>query len=81
MARTQQRLELVVTGSTASRMYYTKPAPQPRVKRTLIRRDMLDLLPEAMAKVVRKSMKPNVEVYLVEDERGLTVELKNKKRY
>jgi len=81
MARTQQHMALVVTGSTAKRMYYSKPAPQPRVSRTLLSRDMLDLLPDAMAKVVRKALKPNVEVYLVEDPRGITVEIKNKRRY
>lgn len=81
MARTQAHMELVVTGSTANRMYYRKPAPKPRVSRTLLTRDMLDLLPDAMAKVVRKSLKPNVQIFLVEDNRGLTIEIKNKKSY
>ena len=79
MARTQQAMSLVLTPTTATRLYAV-PAVKTRRRsaRIPVTPEMVGLFPAKLRAVVRVALaKGGVRAYLVDSEKGLTIEIRN----
>ena len=81
MARVQNALALVVSPSTAARMYATRRVPTARKPKDMpLTVEMIECLPDPLrATVLQVVERGGVRAFLVNEADRLTVEIRNKK--
>lgn len=78
MAQTQQAMSLVLSPSTASRLYAVPALKRRRRGGIPVTREMVSLFPAKLRAAIRVAMaRGGVRVYLVDSDQGLTVEVRN----